>query len=186
MSKGGKRTFGALVREEREKRKIGLREMARRIGVSPTYLSMIERGEFPAPAEDKVTAIAKIIDRDRDELLALAGRVSTDLETTIMAHPLQMARLVRGVSKLMKLSEAEREVNHVLVRLVELMGESHFDELKEWLKSPELAASLEKLPRLSAAVEWPSKLGNPLGTRVPVSKSSTRRKPRAKADPSQL
>ena len=47
MSKGSKRSFGSLVREEREQRKIGLRELARQIGISPTYLSMIERGEFP-------------------------------------------------------------------------------------------------------------------------------------------
>ena len=99
MSKGSKRTFGSLVREEREQRKIGLREMARRIGVSPTYLSMIERGEFPAPAEDKVTAIAKIIGRDRDELLALAGRVSSDLETKIMANPRLMAQIVRQICR---------------------------------------------------------------------------------------
>ena len=98
--------------------------MARRIGVSPTYLSMIERGEFPAPAEDKVAAIAKIIGRDRDELLALAGRVSTDLETTIMANPRLMARLVRSISKSLELHEAEMEVDPVFRRLVELMGES--------------------------------------------------------------
>ena len=32
----------------------GLREMAKMIGVSPTYLSKVERDEFPPPAEDKV------------------------------------------------------------------------------------------------------------------------------------
>jgi HTH-type transcriptional regulator, competence development regulator len=191
MSKRSKRTFGSLVRKEREQRKIGLREMARQIGVSPTYLSMIERGEFPAPAEDKVTAIAKIIGRDRDELLALAGRVSTDLETTIMAHPRLMSGIVRGLSKLLELHkdthEAEREMhdvememNHVFVRLVELMGESHPEELKEWLKSPELANSLEKLSRYRAALERPSKMGRPVRT------SSRSRKLRAKAGPSEI
>jgi HTH-type transcriptional regulator, competence development regulator len=105
MSKGRKQTFGSLVRQERERRKIGLREMARRIGMSPTYLSMIERGEFAPPAEDKVTAIAKIIDHDRDELLALAGRVSSDLETKIMANPRLMAGLIR------EFSEVPREVD---------------------------------------------------------------------------
>jgi transcriptional regulator with XRE-family HTH domain len=37
--------FGAFVRREREAKEIGLREMAKMIGVSPTYLSKIERGE---------------------------------------------------------------------------------------------------------------------------------------------
>ena len=146
MSKGSKRTFGSLVRKEREPRKIGLREMARRIGVSPTYLSMIERGEFPAPAEDKVTAIAKIIGRDRDELLALAGRVSSDLETKIMAHPRLMAQLVRqNVGDVLELDESpDAKWTDLFVKLVELMGRSHPEELAELLKSPELADSVRK------------------------------------------
>jgi hypothetical protein len=36
-------------------------EMAEKIGMSPTYLSKVERGEFPPPAEDKVRKIAVII-----------------------------------------------------------------------------------------------------------------------------
>jgi HTH-type transcriptional regulator, competence development regulator len=96
---GGKETFGAVVRQERERLKIGLREMARQIGVSATYVSMIERDEFPPPAEDKISGIAKIIGRDRDELLALAGKISSDLETKIVARPREMAGLVRNLSE---------------------------------------------------------------------------------------
>ena len=72
----GREKFGAFVRREREAKEIGLREMAKMIGVSPTYLSKVERDEFAPPAEDKVKAIAKIIGCDADELLARAGRVS--------------------------------------------------------------------------------------------------------------
>ena len=75
--------FGAFIRREREAREIGLREMAKMIGVSPTYLSKVERDEFPPPVEDKVKAIAKIINCDADELLARAGRVSSDLSDII-------------------------------------------------------------------------------------------------------
>jgi transcriptional regulator with XRE-family HTH domain len=48
--------FGAFVRRERQAKEIGLREMAKMIGVSPTYLSKVERDEFPPPVEDKVKA----------------------------------------------------------------------------------------------------------------------------------
>jgi transcriptional regulator with XRE-family HTH domain len=41
--------------------------MAKMIGVSPTYLSKIERDEFPPPAEDKVRRIAAIIGCDADD-----------------------------------------------------------------------------------------------------------------------
>ena len=75
----GREKFGAFIRREREAKEIGLREMAKKIGVSPTYLSKIERDEFEPPAEDKVREIAKILGRDADELLARAGRVASDL-----------------------------------------------------------------------------------------------------------
>jgi transcriptional regulator with XRE-family HTH domain len=92
---GGKESFGALVRREREAKEIGLREMAKMIAVSPTYLSKVERGEFAPPAEDKVKAIAEIIGRDVDELLALAGRVSSDLSDIIKKRPVELAALLR-------------------------------------------------------------------------------------------
>jgi HTH-type transcriptional regulator, competence development regulator len=91
----GRRRFGALVRREREAKEIGLREMAKKIGISPTYLSKIERGDFDPPAEDKVRKIAEIIGRDPDELLALAGRVASDLTDIIRQRPRELADFLR-------------------------------------------------------------------------------------------
>ncbi len=87
--------FGAFIRREREGKEIGLREMAKMIGVSPTYLSKVERDEFLPPAEDKVKAIAQIIGCDADHLLARAGRVSTDISDIIKRQPVELAALLR-------------------------------------------------------------------------------------------
>src|SRR4030088_1838348 len=92
--------FGAFIREAREGKEIGLREMARMIGVSPTYLSKVERDEFPPPAEDKVRKIAAIIGHDADELLALAGRVASDLTEIIRQRPREMADFLRAAKGL--------------------------------------------------------------------------------------
>lgn len=94
--KAGREKFGARIRREREAKEIGLREMAKKIGVSPTYLSKVERDEFPPPAEDKVRKIAAIIGRDADELLALAGRVASDLTDIIRERPREMADFLRA------------------------------------------------------------------------------------------
>ena len=51
--------FGAFIRRKREAKEIGLREMAKMIGVSPTYLSKVERDEFAPPAEDMRVAISR-------------------------------------------------------------------------------------------------------------------------------
>lgn len=90
--------FGAFVRREREAREIGLREMAKKIGVSPTYMSKVERDEFTPPTEDKVRAIAQIIECDPDELLALAGRMPSDLADIIKRAPVEVSALLRTTS----------------------------------------------------------------------------------------
>jgi ribosome-binding protein aMBF1 (putative translation factor) len=87
--------FGEFVRQQREAKEIGLREMAKMIGVSPTYLSKVERDEFAPPAEDKVKASAQIIGCDVDELLARAGRVASDLSDIIKRDPVELAALLR-------------------------------------------------------------------------------------------
>ena len=90
-----KEKFGAFIRRERETREIGLRVMAKMIGVSPTYLSKVERDEFPPPAEDKVRKIAEIIECDTDDLLARAGRVSSDISDIIKGRPVELTALLR-------------------------------------------------------------------------------------------
>jgi transcriptional regulator with XRE-family HTH domain len=90
--------FGEFIRRERERKQIGLREMAKMIGISPTYLSKVERDEYPPPAEDRVKAIAEIIGCDADDLLARGGRVSSDLTQIIKDRPLEIAPLLRGTS----------------------------------------------------------------------------------------
>lgn len=87
--------FGSFIRQAREAKEIGLREMAKRIGVSPTYLSKIERDEFTPPVEDKVKVIADILGFDADALLARAGRVSSDISDIIKRQPVELAALLR-------------------------------------------------------------------------------------------
>ncbi len=95
MNNGKREKFGPTVRREREKLDISLRAFAKKVGVSPTYLSKVERDEFPPPAEDKVRKIAEIFGSDVDELLALAGKVSSDLSEIIRERPRELAALLR-------------------------------------------------------------------------------------------
>ena len=95
-----KRTFGATVRRERERRQLGLRQFAKMVGVSPTYQSKIERDELPAPAEDKVVRMAALLELDCDELLALANRVASDVTAIIKRRPRELASFLRTVNGL--------------------------------------------------------------------------------------
>ena len=77
------KNFGATIRALREAQQISLRKFADKVGISPTYLSKIERDEFPPPGEETVKKFAEALNQDTDELLALAGKVSSDLPAII-------------------------------------------------------------------------------------------------------
>ena len=88
-------THGAFIRREREAKGLKLREMARQIDVSATFLSKVETENWK-PGEDNLRKIANILDCNADELLALAGKVSSDLTDIIRRRPRLMAHLLRG------------------------------------------------------------------------------------------
>jgi len=80
--------------------------------MSPTYLAPIERDVFPPPPESKVVKIAKALDLDSDEFLALAGRVASDLNRIIRKRTSPTARLLRAGSGLPE-TEVEKIVKAV-------------------------------------------------------------------------
>jgi transcriptional regulator with XRE-family HTH domain len=92
-------TFGQTVRSLRQAKSIGLRELARRVGISPTYLTQIEKDACPVP-EERVVAFARALDQDSDEFLALAGRVASDVDEIIRFRPRATATFLRVARQL--------------------------------------------------------------------------------------
>ncbi len=93
-------TFGQFIRECREAkaatdRSFSVRQLAGRIEIEPSYLSKIERDEQPPPGEGTILRLANELDEDPDVLLALAGKVSSDLLTIIRSRPRLFADLLR-------------------------------------------------------------------------------------------
>jgi len=87
--------FGRYIRQLRTAKGITLREFARQLDVSPTYISQIEQGNFGPPAEERIVRMAQILGEHVDELLALAGRVADDLPEIIRQQPRAMATFLR-------------------------------------------------------------------------------------------
>ena len=91
------------AREEKQAREgnaFSLRQVAARIGVEPSYLSKIERGLEPRPSEQTTRALAKALGEDPDALLAMAGKVSQDLQEIIRRRPKLFAELIRELKNL--------------------------------------------------------------------------------------
>ena len=106
--------FGEFIRQKREglrkkDTRYSLRQVAGRVGIQPTYLSKLERGELDPPSEMTSRRIAVELGEDADVVLALAGKVSSDLQSIIRKRPMLFAELIRQL----------REVpDHAILRLV--------------------------------------------------------------------
>lgn len=102
MSDGNE--FGSFVREVREglqerDARFSQRQVALRIGVEPTYLSKVERGEVAPPSEATIVRLADDLGQDPDVLLGLAGKVSSELQEIIRRRPKLFAELIRELRK---------------------------------------------------------------------------------------
>lgn len=107
--------FGDYIRQRREELlkqspgNFSLRRVAASVGIEPSYLSKIERGQQPPPGERTIKALAETLQEDPDVLLALAGKVSDELQEIIRKRPQVFARLIR---------ELKDMPDHAVLRLV--------------------------------------------------------------------
>ena len=81
------RSFGETIREMREARTMGLRTAANHLGISPAYLSRIERGRERPPKPELVKRIATLLGGDPDLLFRLADSTDPDLAEYIHLTP---------------------------------------------------------------------------------------------------
>ena len=106
--------FGSYIRTCREalnkvNNGYSVRKVAEKIGVEPAFLSKVERDIVPPPSEKKITTLAKVLNEDPDILLAMAGKVSTDLLEIIQERPEIFADLIRRLKK---------EPDHAVLKIV--------------------------------------------------------------------
>lgn len=95
-----KETFGQYIRRRRMEKQFTLREFARLVGVSPTYMSQVEQDVADPPTVERVRKMAELLDEDVDELIAMAGRLPEDLPEIIQSRASEMPRLLREASGL--------------------------------------------------------------------------------------
>jgi transcriptional regulator with XRE-family HTH domain len=110
-------SFGDFIRNVREQRLEGdssftLRKVAVRCHVTPAYLSRVERGEVAPPGEETLVRLAHELGEEPDVILALAGKISSDLREAILARPKLFAELIRAI-KLMPDNAVLRIVREV-------------------------------------------------------------------------
>ena len=103
--------FGSYIRRLRMKNDIGQRELAKKIGVAPSYLNDIEKNKRTAPRIELIKKLSVILKADLDLLYDLAGNskktVAPDIVNFIENNP-RIISLLRA-AKNSKLSDDEIE-----------------------------------------------------------------------------
>jgi transcriptional regulator with XRE-family HTH domain len=79
--------FGQYVKEQRQQKGLGLRQVARAAQMSPTYLSQIERGEQRWPTEEILINLANALAHSQSDLMSRAGRLSADILELLKTNP---------------------------------------------------------------------------------------------------
>jgi transcriptional regulator with XRE-family HTH domain len=104
--------FGVRLRTLRRERGWTQRQLADQVGLDFTYLSKLENGA-DIPGEKAVERLAHALRTDADELLALAGRVPSELREWT-AHDPRAVRLLRRLPKL------DQDVREKLFKLADV------------------------------------------------------------------
>ena len=95
-----KNKFGLFIRELRIKKNIGQRDLAKKIGVSPSYLNDIEKEKRSAPKLTVIKKISKYLETNLDELNDLAGvskkEVAPDISEYMEKNP-KIISLIRSI-----------------------------------------------------------------------------------------
>ena len=84
-------TFGSYIRRLRIKNDIGQRELAKKIGVAPSYLNDMEKNKRTAPRTELIKKLSVILKADLDLLYDLAGNskktVAPDIVDYVESNP---------------------------------------------------------------------------------------------------
>lgn len=103
--------FGSTLRILRLGAGLGLNELARKIGVSPAYLSRVEHGHDAVPTPDRVIAIARALDLPPLVLLEIAQGAGAALASYLQRVPeasalfLELARREMGAAEIARIKD---------------------------------------------------------------------------------
>lgn len=102
-------TFGEIIKQWRLDLRFGLREAARQIGISATYLSRMENNKESVPSEVVLGKMAKIYKKQVDEIFAIADRVPPEIEDVYKKNELNKRKLPELMRTVLRRDLSEEE-----------------------------------------------------------------------------
>lgn len=103
-----KTTLGEYIRNLRNKRDMGVRELGRAVDVSGVHISSIEKDKN-TPSPELLRKIAMVLGDDVDKLLSMANQVDPEVIDVIKDSPSAVPSFLRSAKGLTKAQWAELE-----------------------------------------------------------------------------
>lgn len=117
-------TFGERVRELRLKNtEYSLREFARLLGLSASYISDVENNRRKPPNEQRIIQIAKLLNADINQLLALAEKTPSDFYKTFTKSEVYTKKVPEFLRRAREQDLTEDQWNRLIKRLDQLDDE---------------------------------------------------------------
>jgi len=93
----GTKSFGQLIRDLRihQKEYNSLREFAKKVDISPAYLSRIENEKEPPPSAAIIERMAEALGVDKYELFSYAGKIPAEFFEAFQKNPKSVASFMR-------------------------------------------------------------------------------------------
>lgn len=107
-------SLAGILRARRAQRGLSLQQLADRLGVSPAYVSLMERGER-VPSSEVVAKLAEVLIYPAELLTLRAGRVPDDLQKTMGERIPEVAALLREREELTRRTRILSEERAVYV-----------------------------------------------------------------------
>lgn len=116
------KNFGETIRDLRVAQDLGLRETASKIGISPAYLSRIERNKESPPRPEVIRDLAKILAADPDVLFRLSSSTDPEIVTYLHEQPgvMHLLRHLQGAGF------TESEIQRLILAAESIKSSSQF------------------------------------------------------------
>ena len=114
-------TLGRFIKDKRSSLKqkypgFTIRALAARVGIHPSYLSKLERGEYAPLSPEKIAALARELGENQDLLMALGGKISDECARRIARNPDRFIALLETLDEPQGGSASVQPSSHELRR----------------------------------------------------------------------
>lgn len=113
--------FGDRIKELRLERKLGLRQFAKKVDISATYMSRLERGLDPPPSVEVILEMAGVLRVAPEPLLVLAKTTPPVWKEAFLKHS-HLATKVAEFMRTVKETKLSEEDWDRLIKEVKDMG----------------------------------------------------------------